>query len=93
MSFLHSQTICRVPEETVRVARAAYPKGNLYLSLHDHLGTIYEDKLFARIYPNVEQPAYAPWRLALISLMQFLEGLSDGKLLMRCGDALIGNIS
>ena len=85
---LHPQTIGPVPEETVRVARAAYPKGNLYLSLHDHLGTIYEDKLFARIYPNVGQPAYVPWRLALISLMQFLEGLSD----RQAADAVRGRI-
>ena len=29
LSF-HPQTLCPVPEETIRVARAAYPKGNVY---------------------------------------------------------------
>jgi hypothetical protein len=37
---LHPQTFCAVPEETVRVARAAYPKGNVYLQVRDELGTI-----------------------------------------------------
>ena len=85
---LHPQAIGPVPEETVRVARAAYPKGNLYLRLRDHLGTIYEDGQFAALYPDVGQPAHAPWRLALISLMQFLEGLSD----RQAADAVRGRI-
>ena len=42
-----------VPEETARVAHAAYPKGNLYLSLRDHLGAIYTDEQFVAVYPNV----------------------------------------
>lgn len=35
-----------VPEETARVARAAFPKGNPYLTLRDELKTIYTDSLF-----------------------------------------------
>ncbi len=41
-----------VPEETARVAHAAYPKGNLYLSLHDHLGAIYKDEQFTGLFPK-----------------------------------------
>jgi transposase len=74
---LKPQAICPVPPETVRVARAAYPKGNLYLRLRDHLGRIFRDEDFADLYPKEGQPAEAPWRLALVSVMQFLEGLSD----------------
>jgi transposase len=85
---LRLQTSGPVPEETVRVARAAYPKGNLYLSLRDHLGTIYEDRQFAALYPKVGQPAHAPWRLALICILQFLEGLSD----RQAADAVRGRI-
>jgi transposase len=77
-----------IPEETARVAHAAYPKGNLYLCLRDHLGAIYEDEQFAALYPHVGQPAYAPWRLALISVLQFLEGLSD----RQAADAVRGRI-
>jgi transposase len=66
-----------VPEETARIARAAFPKGNLYLRLRDELGTLYQDDLFADLFPSRGQPAEAPWRLALVTIMQFLEGLSD----------------
>lgn len=74
---LKPQSICPVPPETVRVARAAYPKGNIYLKLRDTLGRIYTDEDFADLYPKNGQPAEAPWRVALVSVMQFLENLSD----------------
>ncbi len=66
-----------VPEETARIAHAAYPKGNIYLQLRDTFGTIYQDEQFEDLYPQRGQPAEAPWRLALVSVMQFREGLSD----------------
>ncbi len=74
---LHPQAIGPVPEETARVARAVFRKGNLYLRIRDELGTIYDDPLFVGLFPNVGQPALAPWRLALVCVFQFLEGLSD----------------
>jgi transposase len=66
-----------VPEETARIARAAFPKGNLYLSMRDELGIAFCDDDFAKLFPRRGQPAFAPWRLALITVMQFLENLSD----------------
>ena len=66
-----------VPADTVRVARAAFPKGNLYLAMRDELGVLFEDADFAELFPRRGQPAFAPWRLALITVMQFLENLSD----------------
>jgi transposase len=66
-----------IPEETVRVARAAFPKGNLYLVMRDELGTLFSDTDFEALYPRRGQPAFTPWRLALIILLQFLENLSD----------------
>lgn len=74
---LHPSPISPVPEETARVARAAFPKGNRYLEMRDVLGTIYTDELFADLYPQRGQPAEAPWRLALVTVFQFQEGLSD----------------
>src|SRR5438128_10697987 len=41
------------------------------------LGTLYEDTAFAALFPTRGQPAEAPWRLALVTLLQFAEGLSD----------------
>ncbi len=66
-----------IPEETVRVACAAFPKGNLYISMRDELGVLFKDADFAELFPRRGQPAFAPWRLALITVMQFLENLSD----------------
>src|SRR3954447_882924 len=77
MSLHPQQPIPSVPEQTARIARAAFPKGSPYLTLRDTLGTIFEDGHFADLYPKQGQPACPPWRLALITLMQFREGLSD----------------
>src|ERR671920_731451 len=66
-----------VPDATARVARAAFPRGNPYLLLRERLGAVFRDGDFADLYPELGQPAYAPWRLALVTLLQFREGLSD----------------
>jgi transposase len=74
---LHPQEIPPVPEETRRVAQAAFPRGSVYTRLRDAFGTIYDDQLFASLFPARGQPAESPWRLALTTVMQFAEGLSD----------------
>ena len=66
-----------VPAETARIARAAFPKGNLYMKIRDELGPIFEDRQFADLYPPQGQPGEAPWRLAFVTVLQFAEGLSD----------------
>src|SRR5947209_17594719 len=85
---LKPQPIGPIPEETARIARAAYPKGTIYLQLRDTLGTIYEDEQFADLFPQRGQPAETPWRLALVSVMQFREGLSD----RQAADAVRGRL-
>ena len=77
MSLRPQTGVFPVPEDTARVARAAFRRGNPYLLLRDRLGAVFEDAGFADLYPKRGQPAYAPWRLALVTLMQFREGLSD----------------
>lgn len=74
---LHPEEIPPIPEQTVRVAKSAFPKGNLYMRLRDELGILFEDEDFASVYPLRGQSAQAPWRLAMILIMQFLENLSD----------------
>ena len=66
-----------VPEQTACIAKAAFPKGALCLQLYDHLGTIFQDQDFAELFPRRGQPAAAPFRLALVTILQFVEGLSD----------------
>lgn len=66
-----------IPPQTVEVARSAFPSGNVYMTLREEIGTIFQDEQFQRLYPQRGQPAEAPWRLALVTLMQFREDLTD----------------
>ncbi|MCA9838547.1 MAG: IS1182 family transposase [Trueperaceae bacterium] len=66
-----------MPEETARVAKAAFPKGNLAIFLRDELEGLYNDELFADLYPERGKPAEAPWRLAIVTILQFAEDYSD----------------
>jgi transposase len=75
--MLRPRAIGPIPNETARVARAALSADHPYLRLADELGTIFTDELFQCLYPTHGQPALAPWRLALVTLLQFAEGLSD----------------
>ncbi len=74
---LKPEPIGMIPEETARVARAAFPKGNTYKKMRDEVGTIWEDEDFAGLFPGRGRPALAPWRLALVTVMQFAENLPD----------------
>lgn len=74
---LRPQPVPPIPAETARVARAAFPKGNLYMLLRDELGALAADEDFAPLFPTRGQPAEAPWRLTLATIFQFIEGLSD----------------
>ena len=66
-----------VPELTARIAHAAFPNGNPYLMLRDELGTLYEDEDVAALFSRRGQPGLAPWRLALVTILQFRENLAD----------------
>ncbi|HLJ69453.1 MAG TPA: IS1182 family transposase [Chloroflexota bacterium] len=74
---LQPEPIGPVPDETARVAHASFPKGNVYVQMRDLLGPIYDDESFASLFATRGRPAEAPWRLALVTVMQFSEGLSD----------------
>ena len=74
---LKPNPITPVPEETVRVARAAFPKGNVYMKMRDELGVFFQDEDFTALFPRRGQPAKSPWRLALVMIMQYAENLTD----------------
>jgi transposase len=74
---LRAQPNLPVPDDTARVAGAAFPHGNTYLNLRDELGTVFTDEDVAALYPSRGRPAEAPWRLALVTVFQFVENLSD----------------
>jgi len=74
---LRSPLAYELPEETARIARAALPTGNPYLRLADTLGPIFRNPDFADLYPTEGQPAEDPAQLALVTVFQFAEGLTD----------------
>src|SRR5919198_2465412 len=72
------QPLPPVPEATAAAVRAASPKGNLYVDLRTAFGTLYGDQLFADLYAEHGRPIdVAPWRLALVMVMEYIEGLTD----------------
>jgi len=75
--MLRPMPIEPLPPETARVARAAFPKGSRYLRAADELDTLFTDEAFMGLFPTHGQPAFPPWRRALVALLQFAEGLSD----------------
>jgi transposase len=75
--MLRPMRIESVPPETARVAGAALPKGNRYRRLAAELATLCTDDAFRALFPTHGQPAWPPWRLALVTLLPCAEGLSD----------------
>jgi transposase len=76
------------PGETQRVAHAAFPKGSLCLRIADELADLYRDDQFPKLFPTRGQPAASPARLAWVSVLQYLDGLSD----RQAADAVCGRI-
>jgi transposase len=85
---LSIRQIAEIPDMTSEIAHKAFPKGNIYMQMRDELGSIFTDDVFANLYPNNGQPAIRPWRLALVTIMQFGENLSD----RQAADAVRGRI-
>ena len=71
------QPVNAIPAETARVAHAICPTGTLAMRLRDELYSLYTDHDFADLFPTRGRPAACPWRLAVITILQFLEGLTD----------------
>lgn len=77
-----------IPADTQEVATSAYPKGNVCMKLRGELGVLFTDQQFEALYSQRGQPAETPWRLALVTLMQFMENLTD----RQAADAVRGRI-
>ena len=77
-----------VPRMTAQVARAAFPKGCLAIRIRDSLGELFEDEQFAGLFAVRGRPAVSPGRLALVLVLQFVEGLTD----RQAADAVRGRL-
>ena len=57
---LRPEPVGEIPAETVRVARAAFPKGTLITRLRDEFSALYQDEDFCHLYPTRGQPGLTP---------------------------------
>ncbi len=53
---LQPRPVPMVPDDTARVARAAFPKGNVLMRMRDELGAIYEDEASSHLFPSRGKP-------------------------------------
>lgn len=66
-----------IPEDTRLLVQRLIPKGTPVTRLRDALGPIYSDAPFAHLFAKRGRPAEVPWRLALVTVLQAMEGLTD----------------
>jgi transposase len=78
----------KVPAETARVARKAFRKGTLAIRARDELGAWYEDAAFAGAYGVRGRPGVSPAQLAMVTVLQFTENLTD----RQAADAVRGRL-
>ncbi|ANZ13636.1 hypothetical protein SNOUR_01580 [Streptomyces noursei ATCC 11455] len=66
-----------IPEQTVVVARAAFPKGSLAMRVRDRLAEVFADEPFTGAFGVRGAPGMAPAVLSLVTVLQFAENLTD----------------
>jgi transposase len=74
---LHPQPHTHIPERTAELMHRVYPKGHPFIALREELGTLFTDDQFVHLYDPQGRPVESPTILALASVLQFLEGLTD----------------
>ncbi len=78
-----------VPHDTEQAARASFPKGHALMRIADEFGLLYSNSQFSSLFSTTGQPALDPARLALVTVFQFMEGLSDEQ----AADAVRGHLA
>jgi transposase len=77
---LKPSPIAHVPEETARIAKAAFPRGNRYILLRETFGDLFDTADVQHLFAKEGKPAEDPARLALITVLQFAEPLSEARM-------------
>jgi transposase len=77
-----------VPAATVRVAKKAFRKGSLAIRARDELGAWCADTDFAGAYGVRGAPGISPAQLAVVTVLQFTENLTD----RQAADAVRGRL-
>jgi transposase len=77
-----------VPAETARVAGRAFRKGSLAMRARDQLGAWCQDEAFSAAYGTRGAPGISPAQLAMVTVLQFTEDLTD----RQAADAVRGRL-
>ncbi len=86
---LRSPIVYFIPQDTEQAARASFPKGHPLMRIADEFSLLYSNSQFAPLFSPTGQPALDPARLALVTVFQFMEGLSDEQ----AADAVRGHLA
>ena len=77
-----------VPASTAKIARRAFRKGALAMRARDELGAWYQDEMFRATYGTRGAPGISPAQLAMVTVLQFTENLTD----RQAADAVRGRL-
>ena len=77
-----------VPAGTAKIAKRAFRKGSLAMRARDELGAWYQDEAFSVTYGTRGAPGVSPAQLAMITVLQFTEDLTD----RQAADAVRGRL-
>jgi transposase len=85
---MQPQSWPEVPADTARVAKSAFRKGSLAIRARDQLGSWCDDEAFAAGYGARGRPGISPAQLAMVTVLQFTENLTD----RQAADAVRGRL-
>jgi transposase len=74
---MRPQGLPEIPELTAAVAGAAFPDGSLAMRVRERLAVVFADEPFAGAFGVRGAPGLAPGMLALVTVLQFAENLTD----------------
>ena len=77
-----------VPASTAKIARRAFRKGSLAMRARDELGAWCSDEGFHGLYGTRGAPGISPAQLAMVTVLQFTEDLTD----RQAADAVRGRL-
>src|SRR5205814_9975704 len=66
-----------VPASTAKIAKRAFRKGSLAIRARDELGAWCQDEAFSATYGTRGAPGVSPAQLAMVTVLQFTEDLTD----------------
>ena len=77
-----------VPASTAKIAKRAFRKGSLAMRARDELGAWCSDEAFSVTYGTRGAPGISPAQLAMVTVLQFTEDLTD----RQAADAVRGRL-